>query len=151
MTQPALTTILVGTDGSTDSTRAVEFAASLAAQAGAAVVLVHAMTLLEHLPDVTATGDGTREGLEALLATDWSEPLRAAGVEYRTMLDDGPPLLVVPRVADAVDADLIVVATHGRGYANGLIMGSTCHGLLQVAEQPVTVVPTRRAERPSSG
>lgn len=135
-----MSTLLVGTDGSDDAANAVEFAAGLADQAGATVVLVHAMTLLDQF----ASTSDARATFEQRLRTEWSEPLRRRDLDYRCVLDDGPPLLVLPRVAAREGVDLIVVASHGEGNSHGLILGSTCHGLLQVAAEPVLVVPTRR-------
>ncbi len=135
-------TILCGTDGSADAQNAVEHAAQLAQQLGADVVLVHAIGLLEHLPkdpdhpEVTV-GDWAVEQLDA----DWSERLRQLGVPYTCVAEEGPPLLAIPRVAARVDADLIVVASHGHGASSALPLGSTAHGIVQLASRPVLVIP----------
>mgnify|MGYP001826740560 FL=1 len=139
-------TLVVGTDGSRAARVGVEFAAELARRLGARVVLVHAMTMLEHLPGrpVVAPHSIRRE-LEDMLSTQWNEPLATRGVDHTCLLEDGPPLIVLPRVADREDAEMLVVASHGKGEAIALALGSTSHGLLQVATRPVVVVPTRTA------
>lgn len=136
--------IVVGTDGSDQAATAVAWAAGLASNVGATVVVVHAVGLLDHLPGQPKTVSiDIRDEIEQLLRTEWSSPLLDAGVEHTCVMEDGPPLLAIPRVAERVDADLIVVASHGQGRASGLMLGSTSHGLAQKADMPVVILPTR--------
>jgi nucleotide-binding universal stress UspA family protein len=142
----AVSTIVCGTDGSADAHRAVDYVARLARQLDAAVVLVHAIGLLEHLPkDPTGTSLPSDlnigEWATAQLSSEWSAPLRDCGVSHECVAEDGPPLLVLPRIVERVDADLLVIASHGRGAASALPLGSTAHGLVQLAPCPVLVVP----------
>ena len=135
-------TILCGTDGSDDAQNAVGYTAQLAHQLGAEVVVVHAIGLLEHLPidadhpDITV-GDQAREQLHSL----WSRVLRDQGIPHTCRAEEGPPLLALPRVAGQVQADLIVVASHGTGRNHAVPLGSTAHGMIQLATIPVLVVP----------
>jgi len=136
------TTILCGTDGSADAQNAVEHTAQLAKQLGAEVVLVHAIGLLEHMPVDPANPEVTIGDWAAQqLAADWSERLRQLGVPYTCIAEEGPPLLALPRVAARVNADLIVVASHGGGTSSALPLGSTAHGIVQLAARPVLVIP----------
>ncbi len=137
-------TIVVGTDGSEDAQRAVEWTARLADQIGATVVVVHAIGLLDHLPD----GDNVpsisiTESIRDLLTTTWSEPLRGLGVSHECVMEEGPPLLAIPRVAERHGAGLTVVASHGERLGSAALLGSTSHGLASVSATPVVIVPTR--------
>ena len=146
-----VTTILCGTDGSADARRAVDYAARLAVQLNASVVLVHAMGLLEHLPMDPAAPDITiGQWATAQLSSEWSAPLRDRGVTHECVAENGPPLLVLPRIVERVGADLLVVASHGRGASSALPLGSTAHGMVQLAPCPVLVVP-RNTCLPSYG
>jgi nucleotide-binding universal stress UspA family protein len=135
-------TMLVGTDGSPSAERGVRYATGLAAQLGARVLLVHAVGLLERLPGHEAEpASAVRAEVERRLREEWCAPLVEAGIEYECLLEAGPPVLAVPRVAERESVDLIVVASHGRGNAAALPLGSTSHALVQVSTIPVLVVP----------
>ena len=140
-------TMLVGTDGSPSAERGVRYAAGLASQLGARVLLVHAVGLLERLPGHEAEpASAVRTEVERLLRNEWCAPLVDAGIEHVCLLEAGPPVLAVPRVAEREGVDLIVVASHGRGNAAALPLGSTSHALVQVSTVPVLVVPAAAGE-----
>jgi nucleotide-binding universal stress UspA family protein len=71
------------------------------------------------------------------------EELRAAGfgaeLEVRTGTEQIRTLLV--RAAEEVDADLIVVGTHGGTDVASAVMGSVARGLCGHSSCPVLVVP----------
>ncbi len=142
-TNPAtFATLLVGTDGSADADRAVQWAAEMADRLQAEVVVVHAVPLLDHLPgedDVIAST--VRQEVEARLAGEWTEPLRRRDVAYQCVMEDGPPLMAIPRVAERVGAELIVVASHGMGGRITDLLGSTSHGLAAMSSVAVVIVP----------
>jgi nucleotide-binding universal stress UspA family protein len=136
---PAVRTIAVGIDGSPDAEAALDWAAALGRQTGAAVVAVHAEGLLEH--------GGDRERLvgelEATLARVAADHGLAPG-GFRLVTDAGEPCSVLCRAAGApVDADLLVVGSRGRGAHAGLVLGSTSHALAERAPVPLVIVGSR--------
>lgn len=135
--------VAVGCDGSEPSQRAVAWAAGLARATGARLIVVHALALLEHLPSgETLVGEQVRAEVCELVASEWSARARAAGVEPDCVVEDGPPVLVLPRVAAREGADVIVVGARGRGGAPHLLLGSTSHGVAQTSSVPVVIIPT---------
>jgi nucleotide-binding universal stress UspA family protein len=147
-TRPSTTvgTIVCGTDGSADAQHAVDYTARLAQQLGAEVVLVHAIGLLEHMPiDAAHPGVTTGDQARELLRSDWSQVLRDLGILHTCHAEEGPPLLALPRIAEQIRADLLIVASHGSGRGSGrssaLPLGSTAHGMIELAAIPVLVVP----------
>jgi len=60
------------------------------------------------------------------------------GVELRVVT--GTPHLEVVRMAQECEADLIVMATHGRGFISHAIMGSTTERVIRHAPCPVLAV-----------
>lgn len=122
--------VLVGVDGSDASRHAVEWAARLAAGLDAEVLAVHAAGLLENLDD-----DGRHR-----FDKEWCAPLDAVSVRSRRMVVDGPPPMVMLRVADEEDVDLIVVGTRGIGGEAAQILGSTARHLVEHSTVPVTVL-----------
>jgi nucleotide-binding universal stress UspA family protein len=123
--------ILVGVDGSDASRRALEWAAALARPLDAEVVAVHATGMLERL-------DGDEP--ERRFDQEWCAPLDDPPVRNRRLMVDGPPPLVMLRVAEQEAVDLIVVGTRGMGEEAAQILGSTSRHLVEHARVPVTVL-----------
>lgn len=143
--QPSEGPIVVGTDGSADALAATRWAAGLAATAGSELLVVHALSLLEELTDGShVPADKVRAEIEALLQDQWSAPAADAGVRFRALLEDGPPLLVLPRLAERERASLIVAGLQGAGGRPQEMIGSTCHGLLSRSPVPVVAIPPAR-------
>lgn len=136
--------IVVGTDGSEGASRALAWAAGLATQTGATVVAVHVFEPLARLDtpppvDFEALEAEARERLEG----DWTAPLRDLGADHETSLREGDPAQVLIDVAEARDADLIVVGGRGLSPLKNLFVGSTTVKLTEQSPVPVTVVPER--------
>jgi nucleotide-binding universal stress UspA family protein len=132
------TTLLVGLDGSEMSHRAAAYAAMLATSFGAEVVAAHAVGLLTILDGESHPSDQVRDRL-ARAVEEWAEPLRAGGATYRTVLEDGPPGLVLLRMVERTRAGMVVLGTRGIGSAEGVVLGSTSYHLVQHAPVPVLV------------
>ncbi len=67
----------------------------------------------------------------------WCKPLEDAGVRHRTVMEDGRPASVITRIADQVNADLILVGRRGRGGVAELVLGSVSHELVLQSRRPV--------------
>lgn len=136
--------ILVGVDGSEDSRRALEWAAELAGLIDAEVVAVHALGLLEHLePGADPVPSAPhRDEIEAAFEERWCAPLaECPGVRARRVIEDGPPAMVLLRLADQEEVDLVVVGSRGVGGFDELLLGSTSTQVTHHARVPVTVIP----------
>jgi nucleotide-binding universal stress UspA family protein len=53
--------------------------------------------------------------------------------------------------ANAVNADLLVIGSHGRSGINRLLLGSIAEKMLRIAPCPILVVPRRAQDRPPEG
>ena len=145
-------TIAWATDGSELADEALEHVRKLAEVHGSRIVAVHAdMRLVGRAGGVPLYADepDIREKLEAQV-----QELRSAGFDAKldvlTGSDDVTKL--VNQAADDVDADLIVVGTHGRGGVTAALMGSVARGLCHTSRRPVLVVPPpQHAERSATG
>jgi nucleotide-binding universal stress UspA family protein/CBS domain-containing protein len=135
---PVVRTIAVGIDGSAHAETALRWAVSLGQQAGATVVAVHALGLLEHGAGPTADlGASVRKAA----AIDHLPPER---VRYVT--EHGDPCSVLCRAAGPpTEADLLVVGSRGRGAHAGLLLGSTSHALAERSPVPLVIVPVTGA------
>jgi nucleotide-binding universal stress UspA family protein len=58
-------------------------------------------------------------------------------VPTETAIRDGEPSKRIVQYAEAEDCDLIVMATHGRGGIDRLLLGSVAEGVVRSAEIPV--------------
>jgi nucleotide-binding universal stress UspA family protein len=140
-----VTTILVGVDGSPESSRAAAFATTLAMQLRAEVVAAHAVGLLDVWPGPGAAREADPHAhVMTLLAGPWTETIRRLGVQPRVILRDGSPAHVLLELADQIDADLIVVGSRGIGQADLFALGETSTKLAHQSSRPVLVVPASR-------
>jgi nucleotide-binding universal stress UspA family protein len=72
---------------------------------------------------------------------DATRRIEGKGVEYELQLVPKRPVDALLSVAEAEDASMIVVGTHGEHPIAGAILGSVPHKLLHVSTYPVLVVP----------
>jgi nucleotide-binding universal stress UspA family protein len=137
-----VTRIIAATDGSHAARRGLERAAELAVAMRAEVVVVHVATAvarwLMEAPDPSFAR--TRDDLCRLLEDVWAEPLKRAGVRYRTQLLAGDPTEELLRAAEEEDAFLIIASDRGRGAALHDDIGSTAMRLARRASRPVVLV-----------
>ncbi len=138
--------IVVGTDGSTFSERAVEWCARMAGKLDAEVIVVHSIEIpvaasgLGYLP-IPPLSPETREAVREVLAEKWCLALAAANVPYRTVLTDGNAATALAEVARDEDADLVVTGRRGLGGFAELLVGSTSHQLSHHLDRPLVIVP----------
>jgi nucleotide-binding universal stress UspA family protein len=137
-------TIAVGHDGSPTGAAAVAWVADLAARSGAGVVLAHAV---EFGPAFATAGlgdvyDQSLARVASQLEGEWSAPLRDAGVEFTTVMEDAGPAGVLLETAHAHGADLLVVGRREPAAYPGMEMGSVAHRALGFAPCPVVVIPS---------
>lgn len=131
--------IIVGADGSTGSVDAMRWAANLAAQQGAEVVV---MTGWE--PTESELPPGRVEELHAeqeQQLEEWSAPARLDDVPVRTVVERGDPRPAIVEVAEREGADLVVVGRVGRSAGPGLLaIGSMAEWLAHHTDRPTAVV-----------
>jgi nucleotide-binding universal stress UspA family protein len=133
--------ILVATDPSEPSKRAVEFAAELAKDHGSEIIVLHAVPRV-----VSRFGasdleepDTARELVDEVVRDLKDRGLNARG-EIVRVLEGHTPREIVGSAVSA-DADAIVMGTRGMSDLGGLFLGSVTHRVLHLAEKPVIVVP----------
>jgi nucleotide-binding universal stress UspA family protein len=132
-------TLLVGFDGTDGARAAAREAARLAGPLDASVVLVFGYSVSPLGGEVKDLAAAARERGQEVLGHGL-DLLRAEGVEGTTELVDARPAEALTRLADALDARMIVVGSYGERPLKGAILGSTPHRLLHLSERPVLVV-----------
>lgn len=138
-------TILVATDFGPSAEAALDHAVALAQKLHARIYLLHTYEIpIIGFPDgaVVATAelvsrilDGAQTGFAKLI-----EARKEAKVEIKTILKQADPREGILETAADVQADLIVLGTHGRrGIARALI-GSVAESVVRTSTVPVLTV-----------
>ncbi|MER6663920.1 universal stress protein [Amycolatopsis japonica] len=149
--------IVVGTDGAEPGRAAVRWAASLAAERGLGLLIVHALHSeqlaygaglagpVPWLDDLAAAG---RKVLEEAVAD--AETV-APGVPVDTAMPTDSP---TPYLVDASkSAAMVVVGASGKGFFAGMVIGSTASAVIAHAHCPAVVLRGRQGTTnyPDSG
>lgn len=74
---------------------------------------------------------------------EYKSSLEAKGVTCEALLIQGPLPQAVMDEAQKLEADLIVVGSHGRSMLYELLVGSVCEYLLKNSKVPLLVVPSK--------
>ena len=139
-------TLVIGLDGSTGASAALDWVIDHARALEAEVVVVHSIDIppmasapLLMGPPVMVT-DEIIEGMREQ-AEHWCEPLRAAGIRYRVVVVEGSPAGAINAAAEREHAAVIVVGRRGHGGFLELVLGSVPHALAHSARVPLVIVP----------
>ena len=145
MLAPMLSTVAVGTDGSATASEAVEAAAEIARRFDAKLVLLSAF---QDSTDPFAASSQASVELQWVYNKDarvreilnrTEQELRDRKIECTTMIDEGDPAEVLNRLADACDADLLVIGNKGM---HRRVLGSVPNSVTHKAPCSVYVVKT---------
>lgn len=144
-------TVLLTTDLSDTSVLAFDPAVTLAQRFGAKVVVVHVVEdqLPAYMDEFTAVPvDSILEAQTRRARKDLDEFLDARLPEIPAddrVIAHGVAHLEILRVAGERKADLIVMATHGRGFVAHALFGSTTERVLRKAPCPILTVRDPKA------
>ena len=146
MTTP-VNTILCPVDFSAASEEAARYAVQLAGSLGASrLAFLHvfqrpigpaievASTFIDAQAEV-AIKEHLRRELEGL-----AKRHSAHGVEVEASLLEGIPYATIVEQAEAIEADLLVMATHGRTGLSHLLLGSVAEKVVRTSTVPVCTV-----------
>lgn len=142
--QPGDGPIVVALDGSDEGEAGLPMARELAADLGAKVVLIRAFTMP---PAVGVEFAPYPADFLTTLEKDAEDYLRRAvkpGEEALCVQASAPEAII--QCADDKNASLVVVASHGRGFAARLAMGSTTDRLIHALKRPMLIAPMKRSE-----
>lgn len=120
--------IMVATDFGDASLGAWEFAKKFA-DLGAELILAH----------VVENGRADKEGI-ANAVTDRLSAV-SGGVAKRMVVRDGEPVIVLPRLAQELGADLVAIGLRHHRAAIGLLLGNRADALLRSSAVPILTVP----------
>jgi nucleotide-binding universal stress UspA family protein len=148
----AYQTVVVGTDGSDSSLRAVDRAAAIAADHGAKLIVVTAHLPVPEEKGRYAVPPGSDHGADyrtvgqapyyAILhnARERAHQAGAKNVEERPVV--GAPITALVQLAEEVHADLLVVGNVGLNSVAGRLLGSVPSEVSRKSKTDVLIVHT---------
>ena len=144
-------TILGPLDGSDVAEAILPHAEELARLCGASIIFLNVIELPHIIPqdkgesysglpyvtadDVAQHGQEARRYLDELTARE-----TAKGITSRGLVEHGPVVATILRLATAESADLVAMASHGRGGLADVYYGSVAAGVLQRIDRPLLIV-----------
>ena len=150
MTGASIDRILCPTDFSLFSSQALRHALALARAFHARLKVVH--VILDSIPGVEAVYGGVpwlptaadRQRVDEEMHR-FLEPAREARVDHETEVREGEPWREIVDAAREMEADLVVMGTHGRGGFEHLVLGSVAEKLIRRLPCPVLTVSHEEA------
>jgi nucleotide-binding universal stress UspA family protein len=137
--------ILFPTDFSHYNDAALNYASTLATEAGARLYIVH----VDELKDLNAAMGEAGYLIAAAVAHEGRPEVRrrlervvptTKGVKFEHCYLTGSPVTELLDFAERENVDLIVMASHGRTGLSRLLMGSIAEGVMRKARCPVLIV-----------
>ncbi len=142
-------TVLLTTDFSETSLTAVESARVLADKFDAKLLVAYVeddryfMVPIDHLPGGAAEFRQHQRERSVALLRDFVDQHFAGRPGVELVVPQGVPHAEIVRLAEERGVDMIVMATHGRGFISHAIVGSTTERVVRRAPCAVHVVPRR--------
>ena len=145
--------ILVAVDLSDCTDVIVEKARELAEGLGAKIWFLH---VAEPEPDFVGYEVGPPSERDALAVQfhrehaavqAFAKDFRAQGLDATALLVRGATAQTILQEASKLEADIVVVGSHGRGAVQRLLVGSISEGVIRHAATPVLVVPTHKRSK----
>jgi nucleotide-binding universal stress UspA family protein len=144
-------TILVPIDFSPVTKAVVDEAIALAQSSKGGIILLYIVQppvlVAEYggvIEDVVPLIEAAEKAATQLLA-QWRDYLKESEVTTKTLKIEGFPAKEIVVQAKSLEADYVVMGSHGHTAFYDLLIGSTTSGVLKKAPCPVVVVPARPA------
>lgn len=148
----AYNNILVAVDRSDDAEQVIKAAQEFAERNSPTISVVTVMWPMSdyytsyYLPYDADNGKRLEEEAKEQAATWLSDLTKRCGIDTKTLkVTVGRPAVEIRRLAEELDADLIVIGTHGR-HGMGLMLGSTANAVLHGTQCSVLAVRVRAEE-----
>lgn len=138
--------ILVPTDGSEDSEKALNAAKNMAEKFESQIILLNVIQLyndysnvsIQHCNILTDDIKSIQKISEELLEAD---KRKLKNLNVKTIFVIGHPADKIISIAADENVDLIIMATHGMGKVKRFLMGSVTNNVVHHSKIPVLVIP----------
>jgi nucleotide-binding universal stress UspA family protein len=143
--------ILLATDFSPASKKALEYAASLSRRYGSVLYLTHVITVDGYplvSPEYAASSvqkmqDKAQQGFRELLKSG-----ELIELPYKVLIQEGNLWPSIEELIKTYDIDLLVVGTHGAGAVEKVLIGSGAEEIFRKARVPVLTVGPSATKEP---
>ncbi len=145
-----LNNILVATDASPASNRAINFAADLAGKYGATLHLLYAVREMQLPPELKKMAEvekiaGARSDVldfvgKKILDDAQARALKKGATKIKSTLERGDPATAIMRYGKRRKVDLIVLGTRGLGQVKGMLMGSVSRKVTNLSDISCLVI-----------
>lgn len=139
-----LKNILVATDASPASNRAINLAADLAGKYGATLHLIYAIREMQLPPELKKMAEvekiaGARSDVldfvgNKILGDAETRAQKKGATKIKSSLERGDPATAIMRYAKRRKVDLIVLGTRGLGQVKGMLMGSVSRKVTNLSD-----------------
>ena len=143
----AINKIIVPTDFSQNSLRALDLANEFATRFGGEIVLVHILESPIYPTTVFGAGATELPAIRDEMRASVTEQLERIAKEHTpdsvqaaTAVREGSPFIEIMALAEEQKADLIVIATHGHTGLKHVLLGSVAEKVVRKAPCPVLTV-----------
>ncbi|MCC4769059.1 universal stress protein [Methanosarcina sp. DH2] len=146
MTSEFYRNIVIATDGSENTQRAISYGIEIAKLSGA---IVHALYVVDtsSFSSIPMSSDGGWEAMFEILRKEGERAVsavkyqgEAAGVEIREVVWEGNPSNVIIEFSENNNIDLVVMGTLGKTGLDRFLLGSVAEKVVRSSTVPVMVV-----------
>lgn len=146
MTNEFYRNIVIATDGSENTQKAISYGIEIAKLSGATI---HALYVVDvaSFSSIPMSSEGGWEAMYEILRTEGEKAVsvvkekgEAAGVEVREVVLEGHPVSEIIKFADNNNIDLIVLGTLGKTGLDRFLLGSVAEKVVRSSKVPVMVV-----------
>jgi len=157
---PRIGKILYATDLSKNSVYAFRYAAKMAEEYDAAIIILH---VIEPIPSIAKRDmkifvdeakweekikyeqdlaiDRIKKRLQEFCRQEAQEAPRCVARVTSILVRPGYPVEEILKAADEEDCSMIALGTHGKGFLRQTFLGSVARSVLERADRPVFIVP----------
>lgn len=142
--------ILVATDASPASNRAINLAAEMAGKYDATLHLIYAIREMQLPPELKKMAEvekivGARSDVldfvgKKILGDAEARAVKRGAGDVKTSLEHGDPATAILRYAKRRKVDLIVLGTRGLGQVKGMLMGSVSRKVTNLSDVSCLIV-----------
>ncbi len=144
MTSEFYRNIVIATDGSENSDRAISYGIEIAKMSGATV---HALYVVDTSSFSSIPMDAGWEAMYEILKSEGNKAIsyvketgENTGVEVKEIIKEGHPSNEIIDFAENNNVDLIVMGTHGKSGIDRFLLGSVAEKVVRNSKIPVMVV-----------
>jgi len=136
-------TILVPIDFSEGTPQIIQQAITLAKAFASTVYLVHVESPNEDVSGIDTAQAEDEFSSEAEKLNQLAQGVRQEDIETHGILAQGIATTAILNEKEKVNADLIIMGTHGHGLISSALLGGVSQGVVKKAQCPVLLVPTK--------